>query len=55
MSKYLPYTLGTLFFGVFQGLLFSGGNDIVPSVLISCLFWAGMLTPMLIDEKEKNS
>jgi hypothetical protein len=49
VKKYLGYLAATLLLGVFMGILMSFGNDILLCIGISWLFWAGMLTPMLID------
>jgi hypothetical protein len=49
MKKYGPYVFGVLLLGSFMGILMSMGNNILPSIGISCLFWACMLTPMLAD------
>lgn len=49
MKKYGHYVFGVLLLGTFMGLLMSMGNNILMSVGMSYLFWAGMLTPMLAD------
>lgn len=43
------YLFGVVLLGSFMGILMSMGSNILPSIGFSCLFWAGMLTPMLGD------
>jgi hypothetical protein len=45
----LPYLFGVTLLGTFMGLLMSMGSSILPCIGFSCLFWAGMLAPMLGD------
>jgi len=49
MKQYLGYVYAVMLLGTFMGILMSFGNNILPCIGFSCLFWAGMLTPMLID------
>jgi len=49
MKKIGAYLFGVSLLGVFMGLLMSFGHNILPCIGFSCLFWAGMLTPMLGD------
>lgn len=49
MKKIAPYLFGVLLLGSFSGFLMSMGNNILMSIGLMCLFWAGMLTPMLGD------
>lgn len=47
MKSFMNYLFGVFFLGIFQGLLMSFGANISLSILVSCIFWAGMLAPML--------
>jgi hypothetical protein len=49
MKQIGPYLFGVTLLGTFMGVLMSMGHDILPSIGMSCLFWACMLTPMLAD------
>jgi hypothetical protein len=50
MKKTIAYYLfGVTLLGSFSGVLMSMGHNILPSIGFMCLFWAGMLTPMLGD------
>ena len=50
MKKYLDYSIAVGTLGVFMGALTSMGNDVLAYIGGSCLFWACMLAPMLIEE-----
>lgn len=51
MKKEVIYYLSAvLFLGIVQGLLMSLGVRIGLSILVSSVFWAGMLAPMLTKE-----
>jgi hypothetical protein len=41
------YFYAVILLGSFSGLLISMGQDIMPCICFMCLFWAGMLMPML--------
>jgi hypothetical protein len=48
MSKsFMNYLFAIFFLGIFQGLLMSFGSNISLSILVSIIFWSGMLAPML--------
>lgn len=49
-NQVIAYLIAVCFLGSFQGLLMSFGSHIALAILVSCLFWAGMLAPMLIRE-----
>ncbi len=49
MKTIAYYLFGVLLLGTFSGLLMSFGANILPSIGMMSLFWAGMLTPMLGD------
>jgi len=49
MKSIAGYLFGVALLGSFMGLLMSMGHNIWPCIGFSCLFWAGMLTPMLGD------
>jgi len=49
MKQYLGYIYAVMLLGTFMGILMSFGNNILLHIGMSCLFWACMLTPMLID------
>jgi hypothetical protein len=51
MRKYVDYLVAVAILGGFMGVLTSMGNDVLAYIGGSCLFWAAMLAPMLIDEK----
>jgi hypothetical protein len=50
-KEVIGYLIAVCGLGIFQGLLFSFGVCIGLSIIMSILFWAGMLAPMLISEK----
>jgi hypothetical protein len=50
MKKYLDYSIAVGTLGVFMGVLYSMGHDILFSIGISCAFWGAMLAPMLIEK-----
>ena len=47
MKSFMGYLFVVFFLGIFQGLLMSFGANISLSILVSCIFWGGMLAPML--------
>ena len=47
MKSFMGYLFAVFFLGIFQGLLMSFGSNISLAILVSCIFWAGMLAPML--------
>lgn len=47
MKTIALYLFAVLLLGSFSGLLMSMGTNILPAIGFMCLFWAGMLTPML--------
>jgi hypothetical protein len=49
MKNIAHYLFGVLLLGTFMGVLMSFGHNILLSIGLSCLFWAGILTPMLAD------
>lgn len=51
MKNVLAYLFAITLLGSFSGLLMSMGSHMVPSIGMMSLFWACMLTPMLIDNK----
>jgi hypothetical protein len=52
MSKsFMNYLFAIFFLGIFQGLLMSFGSNISLSILVSIIFWGGMLAPMLSSGK----
>lgn len=51
MRKYVDYLVAVAIMGVFMGVVSSMGSNVLAYIGGSCLFWAGMLAPMLIDEK----
>ena len=46
-KQVVAYVLVVCFLGTFQGLFMSFGSHIALAILVSCIFWAGMLAPML--------
>ena len=52
MRKHIiGYLIAVCGLGIFQGLLMSFGARIGLSIIVSIIFWAGMLAPMLTTEK----
>lgn len=49
-KQVIAYIIVVCFLGSFQGLLMSLGSHIGLAILVSIIFWAGMLAPMLIKE-----
>lgn len=49
MKHITHYLLGVSLLGTFTGIFVSMGDNIFPAIGIGCLFWAGMLAPMLAD------
>jgi hypothetical protein len=49
MKNIGAYLFGVLLLGTFMGVFMSMGQNILPCIAFCCLFWAGMLTPMLGD------
>lgn len=49
-KQVVAYVLVVCFLGTFQGLFMSFGSHIALAILVSCIFWAGMLAPMLVKE-----
>lgn len=50
-KQIIGYLIAVCMLGIFQGLLMSFGARIGLSILVSILFWAGMLAPMLSSGK----
>jgi hypothetical protein len=50
-KQVVAYVLVVCFLGTFQGLFMSFGSHIALAILVSCIFWAGMLAPMLSSGK----
>ena len=44
------YLFAICLLGTFQGLLMSFGSHIALAILVSIIFWAVMLAPMLVKE-----
>ena len=49
-KQVIGYVMCVCFLGIFQGVLMSFGSHIALAILVSCLFWGGMLAPMLVKE-----
>ena len=49
-KQVVAYVLVVCFLGTFQGLFMSFGSHIALAILVSCIFWAVMLAPMLVKE-----
>ena len=49
-KQVVAYVLVVCFLGTFQGLLMSFGSHIALAILVSIIFWAVMLAPMLVKE-----
>jgi hypothetical protein len=45
------YLFAICLLGTFQGLMMSFGSHIGYAILVSVIFWAGMLAPMLSSGK----
>jgi len=50
MKNIAFYIYSVLLLGSFSGILMSFGHHILECIGLMCLFWAGMLTPMLGSE-----
>lgn len=50
-KEVIGYLIAVCFLGIFQGVLMSFGSRIGLAILVSIIFWAGMLAPMLTTEK----
>jgi hypothetical protein len=50
-KQVVAYVMCVCFLGIFQGILMSFGSHTPLAILVSILFWAGMLAPMLSSGK----
>lgn len=50
-KQVIAYLFAICLLGTFQGLLMSFGSNIGLAILVSIIFWSGMLAPMLIPSK----
>ncbi len=50
-KEVIGYLIAVCGLGILQGLLMSFGSRIGLAILVSIIFWAGMLAPMLISEE----
>jgi hypothetical protein len=51
MRKYVDYLVAVAILGGFMGVVSSMGSNMLACIGGSCLLWACLLAPMLIDEK----
>lgn len=51
MKKIFLYLYATAMLGSFTGLLMSMGSNVILCIGFMCLFWGGMLIPMLGSAK----
>ena len=47
-NQVIVYVMCVCLLGIFQGILMSMGSHIGLAILVSIIFWGGMLAPMLI-------